>query len=80
MHDFWIYNIWEGDTVVCVMESRSSWIQAYLGSNFLSPTSSVVLAKSLGLPCKTNPGRPHGGLKITDNTWKHPVTEEMLNE
>lgn len=66
--------------MVHVMESRSSWIQTHLGSNFLSPTNPVILAEPLGLTCKTNPIRPHGGLKITDGMWKNPVTEEMFNE
>lgn len=66
--------------MVCVLESRSGWIQAHLVSAFLSLASSVILAKSVSLACKTNPIRPHGGLKITDSMWENPVMEEMFNE
>lgn len=47
----------------------------------LSPTSSVIRAKSLGLTCTTNPILPTWRvmLKITDNMWKETGMEEMLN-
>lgn len=60
--------------MVCVMESREDWSQTHLYSEFLSPTSSVILDKSLEqvLACKTNLITPAWSivLKIEDNMWE----------
>ena len=60
--------------MVCVMESREDWSQTHLHSEFLSPTSSVILDKSLEqvLACKTNPITPARSivLNIKDNMWE----------